>query len=156
MRRLSVIDVEGGAQPLANEDGSVWVVFNGEIYNHRDLRSRLLARGHKFATKSDTECLVHLYEDAGDRLVHELRGMFAFALWDTRAQRLFIARDRLGKKPLYYRHERGRLIFGSELKALLAVPGMPRQIDPGAMPCVIGCRAPGATMPRVLCTPCWP
>jgi len=130
MRRLSVIDVDGGAQPLANEDGSVWVVFNGEIYNHRDLRARLLARGHRFRTQSDTECLVHLYEDVGDQLVHELRGMFAFALWDVRRQRVLIARDRLGIKPLYYWEHRGGLAFASELRAFLALPEFPRTLDP--------------------------
>ena len=133
MRRLSVIDVEGGAQPLANEDESVWIVFNGEIYNHRDLRPRLLARGHTFATNSDTECLVHLYEDVGDRLVHELRGMFAFALWDVRRQRLLVARDRLGIKPLYYWEHGGGLAFASELRAFLALPNFPRTIDPTAI-----------------------
>src|SRR5689334_1109576 len=133
MRRLSVIDVEGGAQPLANEDKSVWIVFNGEIYNHRDLRPRLRARGHTFATNSDTECLVHLYEDAGDELVHELRGMFAFSLWDTRRQRLLIARDRLGIKPLYYWEHRGGVAFASELRAFLALPDFPRALDSTAI-----------------------
>jgi asparagine synthase (glutamine-hydrolysing) len=133
MRRLSVIDVEGGAQPLANEDESVWIVFNGEIYNHRDLRPRLMARGHQFRTNSDTECLVHLYEDVGDRLVHELRGMFAFALWDVRRQRLFAARDRLGIKPLYYWEYGGGVAFASELRAFLALPEFPRTLDPTAI-----------------------
>jgi asparagine synthase (glutamine-hydrolysing) len=133
MRRLSVIDVEGGAQPLANEDESVWVVFNGEIYNHIDLRPRLAAKGHRFATRSDTECLVHLYEDAGDRLVHDLRGMFGFALWDTRRQRLLVARDRLGIKPLYYWEHDGGVAFASELRSLVALPEFPRTIDPTAL-----------------------
>ena len=132
-RRLSIIDLSGGHQPLANENDTVWVVFNGEIYNFPALRQRLEGSGHTFRTQSDTETLVHLYEDEGLGFLKHLQGMFALALWDARRGRLVIARDRLGKKPLYYRHERGRLLFGSELKALLAVPGVPREIDPGAI-----------------------
>ena len=132
-RRLSIIDVAGGKQPLSNEDGSVWVVFNGEIYNFRDLRGRLEAAGHQFRTQSDTEVLVHLYEDEGPEFLTHLNGMFALAIWDARRQQLLLARDRLGKKPLVYRYESGRLMFASELKALLQVPGVPREIDPQAL-----------------------
>jgi asparagine synthase (glutamine-hydrolysing) len=132
-RRLAIIDVAGGKQPLANENGSVWVVFNGEIYNFRDLRRRLEAAGHRFRTQSDTEVLVHLYEDEGPGLLPLLNGMFALAIWDAGRQQLLLARDRLGKKPLVYRHEPGRLLFASELKALLQVPDVPREIDPLAL-----------------------
>ena len=132
-RRLAIIDVVGGKQPLSNEDGSVWVVFNGEIYNFRDLRRRLEQAGHRFRTQSDTEVLVHLYEDEGPKLLTHLNGMFALAIWDAKRQQLLLGRDRLGKKPLVYRHEPGRLLFGSELKALLQVPDMPREIDPLAL-----------------------
>ena len=132
-RRLAIIDVAGGQQPLSNEDGSVWVVFNGEIYNFRDLRQRLETAGHHFRTQSDTEVLVHLYEDEGPGLLPLLNGMFALAIWDAKRQQLLLARDRLGKKPLAYRHEPGRLLFGSELKALLQVPDVPREIDPLAL-----------------------
>ncbi len=124
MRRLAIIDVKTGQQPVHNEDKSVWVVFNGEIYNYRELRAELETRGHTLATASDTECLVHLYEDYGDECVTKLRGMFAFAIWDERRKRLLLARDRVGIKPLYYsRHQQG-LYFGSELKCLLAVDGL--------------------------------
>jgi len=132
-RRLAIIDVAGGKQPLCNEDGSVWVIFNGEIYNFRHLRRRLEDAGHHFRTQTDTEVLVHLYEDEGPGLLAHLNGMFAVALWDANRQQLLLARDRLGKKPLVYRQEPGRLLFGSELKALLQVPGVPREIDPLAL-----------------------
>ncbi len=120
MRRLSIIDLAGGHQPITNEDGSVVVVFNGEIYNHESLRRELLARGHRFATRSDTEVLVHLYEDEGERFVSKLRGMFAFAIWDRRARRLLLARDHFGQKPLFYTESQGCFAFASEVKALLA------------------------------------
>ncbi|MFM8218008.1 MAG: asparagine synthetase B family protein, partial [Planctomycetaceae bacterium] len=136
-RRLSIIDLAGGHQPLANEDRSAWIVFNGEIYNHHELRSELAARGHAFRTRSDTEVIIHLYEELGPRCVERLRGMFAFAIWNERDRSLLLARDRLGKKPLVYRHETtaegDRLLFASELKALLQVPGVPRQVDPRAI-----------------------
>src|SRR4029453_11991499 len=121
-RGVSIIDLERGQQPISNEDGSIWVVFNGEIYNHKELRRQLTRSGHTFRTASDTETIVHLYEDLGARAVERLRGMFAFALWDSRRRQLLLARDRLGIKPLYYACTHGRLIFASELKAILQLP----------------------------------
>ncbi|MFN0052983.1 MAG: asparagine synthase (glutamine-hydrolyzing) [Planctomycetales bacterium] len=132
-RRLSIIDLQGGHQPLCNEDGSIWIVFNGEIYNYLELREPLERRGHRFRTASDTETIVHLYEEHGARCVEHLRGMFALAIWDQSRRELFLARDRLGKKPLVYRHEAQRLLFASELKALLKVPGVDRELDPAAL-----------------------
>jgi asparagine synthase (glutamine-hydrolysing) len=129
MRRLRIIDLETGHQPVRNEDGSVRVVLNGEIYNFAALRSELEARGHRFYTSSDTEVIVHLYEDLGPRCVERLRGMFAFALWDARARELLVARDRLGKKPLYYAQLAGRLVFASELKALLQLPELEPRLN---------------------------
>jgi asparagine synthase (glutamine-hydrolysing) len=122
MRRLSIIDVAGGHQPIANEAGDVSVVFNGEIYNYRELRDRLLRAGHRLSTRSDTETLVHLYEDDGDRMIEALRGMFAFALWDARRERLFVGRDRLGIKPLYYWLRPDGIAFASELRSFLVDP----------------------------------
>src|SRR5919109_2888776 len=133
MRRLSIIDLAGGDQPIANEDGRIQVIQNGEIYNYRDLREELRGRGHTFATHSDTEVLVHLYEERGPAFVEELRGMFAIAIWDSRHNRLVLARDRFGIKPLYYRVAGGQLSFASELKALLRQPGFSREIDPAAL-----------------------
>jgi asparagine synthase (glutamine-hydrolysing) len=136
MRRLSIIDVAGGHQPIFNEDQSCAIVFNGEIYNHRDLRRELERRGHRYATHSDTETILHAYEEYGFGCVEHLRGMFAFAIWDARRARLFLARDRLGKKPLYYTAPsgpRGRLAFGSELKALLTLRDVERRVDPQAV-----------------------
>lgn len=132
-RRLSIIDLAGGHQPLANEDNTVWVVFNGEIYNYLDLRRRLEGAGHRFRTESDTETIVHLYEDEGVEAFQHLNGMFALAIWDARHRRLVLARDRLGKKPLVYRAEPGRLAFASELKSLLQIPNAPREVDPSAI-----------------------
>ena len=128
-RRLSIIDVAGGHQPLANEDGTVWVVMNGEIYNFQELRRDLEARGHRFATHSDTEVLVHLYEDRGPAFVAALEGMFALALWDERADRLILARDRFGKKPLVYAESRGRIVFASELQGLMLDSTIDRTVD---------------------------
>ncbi len=133
MRRLSIIDLEGGGQPIANEDGSVSVLFNGEIYNHVELRVELEGKGHVFRTRSDTEVLVHLYEEHGAGLVHKLRGMFAFALLDRARGRLLLARDHFGQKPLYYHVGGGRLAFASELKALLELPFVPVEPDGGAL-----------------------
>jgi asparagine synthase (glutamine-hydrolysing) len=132
-RRLSIIDLEGGTQPIANEDGTVVVVQNGEIYNYRELRRELERSGHRFATASDTEVLVHMYEEHGDEFVERLRGMFAIAVWDSHASRLLLARDRFGIKPLFYRLADGALSFASELKAMLEQPGFSRQIDPHAV-----------------------
>jgi asparagine synthase (glutamine-hydrolysing) len=129
MRRLSIIDLSTGHQPIHSEDGTVWIVFNGEIYNFGDLRLGLESRGHRFYTNTDTEVIVHLYEELGEECVQKLRGMFAFAIWDEKAQRLFLARDRFGKKPLHYALNSGRLLFGSEIKSLLAVAPKLRDVD---------------------------
>jgi asparagine synthase (glutamine-hydrolysing) len=118
-RRLSIVDIAGGHQPISNEDGTIWVAFNGEIYNHELLRQRLREKGHTFKTRSDTEVIVHLYEELGDDCVLELRGMFGFAIWDAARRKLMLARDRLGQKPLYYRQAGGQIAFASEIKAIL-------------------------------------
>jgi len=132
-RRLSIIDVAGGDQPMANEDGSIQVVFNGEIYNFQQLRDQLQAKGHRFKTRSDTEVLVHLYEEDGVQLVDRLRGMFAFALWDHPRRQLTLARDRIGLKPLYVYRDGEKTLFGSELKAILAHAEVDRTVDPAAI-----------------------
>lgn len=134
MRRLSIIDLAGGHQPISGEDGSVTIVFNGEIYNFLEIKPQLEARGHRFKTHSDTEAIVHAYEEFGPECLQYLRGMFAFAIWDDRARKLFIARDRAGKKPLYYTTTpRGTLVFGSELKTLLEHPDIKRELDAEAL-----------------------
>lgn len=132
-RRLSIIDLAGGDQPIGNEDGSIQVIFNGEIYNYRQLRETLRSKGHRFRTQSDTEVLVHLYEQEGEDFVLRLRGMFAIALWDRSRRQLLLARDRVGLKPLYVYRDAEKLLFGSELKAILAHPGVDRAIDPAAV-----------------------
>ena len=130
MRRLSIIDVAGGHQPISGEDGAVTIVFNGEIYNFRELHRDLEARGHRFRTHSDTEAIVHAYEEYGPGCLDRLRGMFAFAIWDARTRELFLARDRVGKKPLYYTTTPGgAFVFGSELKCLLEHPEVPREVN---------------------------
>jgi asparagine synthase (glutamine-hydrolysing) len=138
IRRLAVIDLVAGDQPLSNEDGSVWLVFNGEIYNYQELRLQLQKKGHQFRTNSDTETIVHLYEEYGVACVDLLRGMFAFALWDQCRRRLLLARDRLGKKPLYYAEHDDALLFGSELKCLLQYPLFPRRPDFDALDDFLG------------------
>ncbi|MCI0696959.1 asparagine synthase (glutamine-hydrolyzing) [candidate division KSB1 bacterium] len=133
MRRLSIIDLSGGQQPITNEDGTIWIVFNGEIYNYLELRQDLEKRGHRFKTRSDTEAIVHAYEEYGVDCPTKLNGMFAFAIWDARNERLFLSRDRLGKKPLYYYYDRDMLVFGSELKSLLQAKNIPRRVSQSAL-----------------------
>ncbi|MEO8004048.1 MAG: asparagine synthase (glutamine-hydrolyzing) [Betaproteobacteria bacterium] len=133
MRRLSIIDLAGGHQPLSNADGTLWLVCNGEIYNYRELREELVARGHRFKTSSDSEVLLHSYAEYGDDFLQKLNGMFGFALWDVRRQRLIVGRDRLGIKPIYVYRDADRIAFASEAKALLALPGVPTQLDPSAL-----------------------
>jgi asparagine synthase (glutamine-hydrolysing) len=129
-RRLSIIDLSpAGHQPMCNEDGTVWIVFNGEIYNHAELRLLLEAKGHVYRSRTDTETILHLYEEHDEDCVHHLRGMFAFAIWDERKRRLFLARDRIGIKPLYYTQQSGAFVFGSEIKAILTYPGIERNIN---------------------------
>ena len=128
-RRLAILDLAGGRQPMSNEDGTVWVTFNGEIYNFQDLRERLAGLGHRFSTRSDTETIVHAYEQYGPDCVKHLRGMFAFGLWDQPRQTLFLARDRVGKKPVFYAEVDGQWVFASELQALLRHPGLAREVD---------------------------
>ena len=133
IRRLSIIDLNGGRQPITNEDETIFVILNGEIYNYQELRAVLLGQGHRFRTQSDTEVIAHLYEERGLDCVDELRGMFAFALWDTSRKRLLLARDRLGKKPLHYAWLPDKLLFASEIKGILTAPEIPRRIDPIAL-----------------------
>lgn len=129
-RRLAIIDLTNGRQPISNEDGTVWIVFNGEIYNFMPLREQLLEAGHKFRTQTDTEVIVHLYEEYGERCLEKLDGMFAFAIWDARKKKLFIARDRVGIKPLYYSLNRNSISFSSEIRSLLADTSIVREVDP--------------------------
>jgi asparagine synthase (glutamine-hydrolysing) len=132
-RRLSIIDVKGGHQPLSNEDGSVWIAFNGEVYNFQELNRQYLSTGHTFRTRSDTETIVHLYEELGEACFAQLRGMFAIALWDGRRKKLLLARDRLGKKPLFYSWNGRRLVFGSEIKSLWPAGGIAKDVDVQAL-----------------------
>ena len=133
-RRLSIIDLAGGHQPMSNEDGDIWITYNGELYNHNALRAELESCGHRYQTQSDTETIVHAYEQYGEACVHRLRGMFAFAIWDERRQRLFAVRDRLGIKPFYYTIHHGRLIFASEIKAILASKLLSPRVNDEALP----------------------
>ena len=132
-RRLSIIDVAGGHQPMCNEDGTVWVLLNGEIYNYAELRAKLIQLGHKFGTKSDTEAIVHLYEEYGEDCFAKLHGMFSIAIWDSRNRKLVLVRDRVGKKPLFYTANAERIVFGSELKALLTNETVSREMDEQAL-----------------------
>jgi asparagine synthase (glutamine-hydrolysing) len=132
-RRLKIIDLTSGKQPLCNEDGTVWVIYNGEVYNYKELTSYLVAKGHRFTTASDTEVIVHLYEEFGAECVKQLRGMFSFALWDDHEQSLLLARDRVGIKPMYYCQTADSLLFASEIKAILADSSIPREVEPQAI-----------------------
>ena len=127
--RLSIIDVAGGQQPMASRDGTLWITFNGEIFNYVELRAELQARGHVFATRSDTEVILKAYEEKGEACVQDFNGQWAFAIWDARRRRLFLSRDRLGVRPLFYAHTGSSLVFGSEIKSLLAHPAVPRELD---------------------------
>jgi asparagine synthase (glutamine-hydrolysing) len=132
-RRLSIIDLQGGHQPMANEDRTIWMVFNGEIYNYRDLRKRLEGSGHRFGSDSDSETIIHLYEDLGTKCFEHFNGMFAIAIWDSHKRQLVLARDRLGKKPLYYQVLADQILFGSELKSLAQSPSFNKAVSPGAI-----------------------
>lgn len=132
-RRLSIIDLESGSQPMFNEDGEIALIFNGEIYNSPQLRERFKEKGHVFANRSDSETLIHGYEEYGEKLVHELRGMFGFAIWDNRKKRLFMARDYFGIKPVYYALIDGNLVFGSEIKSILEFPGFKKEVNVEAL-----------------------
>ncbi len=127
--RLSIIDLAGGHQPMSNNDKSIWITFNGEIFNYVEIREDLIRKGHRFQTQSDTEVILHLYEEKGEECVHDLNGQWAFAIWDSKRERLFLSRDRLGVRPLFYAKTSDGLLFGSEIKSLLAVPSLPRAID---------------------------
>ena len=127
--RLSIIDLDGGHQPMSNETGDIWIVFNGEIWNYQVLRKELTEKGHQFRTNCDTETIIHAYEEYGVDCIARLHGMFGFAIWDGPRRRLLLARDRAGKKPLYYTRVNGNLLFASEIKSLLCYPGVKRQID---------------------------
>ena len=132
-RRLAIVDVAAGHQPLSNEDGTVWIAFNGEIYNHAELRRELESAGHRYRTHSDTETIVHAYEQWGPDCVRRFHGMFAFAIWDRPRRRMFVARDHVGIKPLYWARANGGFVFASEIKALFAFPGVQRAADPEAV-----------------------
>src|SRR3954454_7303298 len=139
-RRLSIVDLGTGQQPLSNEDGTIWITFNGEIYNHGDIRRELESLGHQYRTKSDTETIVHAYEQWGDDSVDRFRGMFAYALWDSGRRRLLLVRDRLGIKPVYWTRVGSLLVFGSEIKALLASGLMQAQANLAALPELLSTR----------------
>ena len=132
-KRLSIIDLQGGHQPMSNEDDSVWIVFNGEIYNHMDLRQELVNKGHNYKTQTDTESIIHGYEEWGDDVVHHLRGMFSFAVWDENRKRVFLVRDRLGIKPLYYCKDGSQFIFASEIKAILSLHKINKKVNEEAL-----------------------
>ena len=133
-RRLAILDLSAaGHMPMSTPDGSLWITYNGEIYNFRELRQELSAKGHTFLSQTDTEVILHLYQELGPDCVKKLNGMFAFAIWDSRQQELFIARDHFGIKPLYYIHQGRRLAFGSEIKSMLVLPDCPRRIDREAL-----------------------
>ena len=148
--RLSIIDVSGGAQPMSIADGSLWITFNGEIFNYVELRDELLKKGHRFATRSDTEVILHLYQEEGERCVERLNGQWAFAIWDAKRQKLFLSRDRLGVRPLFYTESGGRFVFASEIKALLECPGVDAQLDWRGLDEVFTfwCTLPGRTVFR--------
>jgi asparagine synthase (glutamine-hydrolysing) len=127
--RLSIIDLAGGKQPMCNEDRSLWITFNGEIFNYLELKQELVSKGHRFATLSDTEVILHLYEEKGEDCVRYMNGQWAFAIWDNHRRLLFLSRDRLGVRPLFYTKANGTFIFGSEIKAIFSHPGVSREID---------------------------
>src|SRR5512145_145545 len=139
-RRLSIVDLATGHQPMCDEEARTWIVFNGEIYNHADVRRELEMAGHRYRTRSDTETIVHAYQQWGDACVEHLRGMFAFAIWDSAARRLLLARDRLGVKPLYWAVSRGRLVFASEIKAILESGLVERRPNEQALPELLSTR----------------
>jgi asparagine synthase (glutamine-hydrolysing) len=138
--RLSIVDLAAGHQPMANETGTIWVSYNGEIYNHAELRADLERRGHRYRTRSDTETILHAYEEWGDDCVHRFRGMFAFAIWDSPKRRLLLVRDRLGIKPLYWCRAGDTLIFGSEIKAILASDLVEARVNAAALPEILSTR----------------
>src|SRR3989304_7051721 len=131
--RLSIIDLSGGQQPMSNEDGTVWITFNGEIFNYVELRQELLKKGHTFSTQSDTEVIIHLYEEYGEGCLEQLNGQFAFAIWDGNRRKLFLARDRAGIRPLFYTSNNNKFYFASEIKAIFATGETERDIDPSAI-----------------------
>ena len=127
--RLSIVDIAGGGQPMHNADRSLWITFNGEVFNHVELRAELMKRGYRFVSRSDTEVILHLYQDEGEKCVERLNGQWAFAIWDAKKQKLFLSRDRLGVRPLFYTQTANRFLFASEIKALLACPEVERALD---------------------------